>query len=152
MDYTCSLVPEGELVSVISDAWPSQWLIASYFIVATVLIILLVLVQSNTIDQIAGFCILLTPPRPHGRFLSFHLDGTKFSQMLISIIGNAQVFRSSPLGAELSRAVASIEKQTPGIFGKAGASGHLFPLYTSESAAEVLAGPAWIGFAFGEMG
>ncbi|KAI9647541.1 hypothetical protein NHQ30_003926 [Ciborinia camelliae] len=64
--------------------------------------------------------------------------------------GIARVFGSSPLGADLSRAVASMEKETPGIFGKTGASGQVFSLYTSASAAGVLAGPAFTSFAFGE--
>ncbi|RAL61556.1 hypothetical protein DID88_009595 [Monilinia fructigena] len=84
-------------------------------------------VWRNTTDQIAGLCVLLT------------------------LYGIARVFGSSPLGADLSRAVASMEKETPGIFGKAGASGQVFSLYTSASAAGVLAGPAWTSFAFGEM-
>lgn len=56
------------------------------------------------------------------------------------------------MGADLSRAVESMEKKTPGIFGKTGASGQVFSLYTSASAAGVLAGPAWTSYAFGERG
>lgn len=79
------------------------------------------------------------------------MNDPPLSQILIKIVGIARVFGSSPLGADLSRAVASMEKETPGIFGKTGASGQVFSLYTSASAAGVLAGPAWTSFAFGEM-
>ncbi|ESZ98618.1 hypothetical protein SBOR_0988 [Sclerotinia borealis F-4128] len=110
----------------LSDVWPSRWLTASYFIVSAIFTVLLVLIQRNSTDQIVGLCILLT------------------------LYGIARVFGSSPLGADLSRAVASMEKKTPGIFGKTGASGQVFSLYTSASAAGVLAGPAWTSFAFGD--
>ncbi|QSZ34534.1 hypothetical protein DSL72_006128 [Monilinia vaccinii-corymbosi] len=110
----------------LSDVWPSRWLTASFFIVSAVFTVLLVLIKRNSTDQIVGLCILLT------------------------LYGIARVFGSSPLGADLSRAVAAMEKETPGIFGKTGASGQVFSLYTSASAAGVLAGPAWTSFAFGE--
>ncbi|TGO26672.1 hypothetical protein BPAE_0055g00440 [Botrytis paeoniae] len=110
----------------LSDVWPSRWLTASYFIISAVFTVLLVLIHRNSTDQIAGLAILLT------------------------LYGVARVFGSSPLGADLSRAVASMEKETPGIFGKTGASGQVFSLYTSASAAGVLAGPAWTSYAFGE--
>lgn len=112
----------------LSDVWPSRWLTASYFIVSAIFTILLVLIQRNSTDQIVGLCILLT------------------------LYGIARVFGSSPLGADLSRAVTDMEEKTPGIFGKTGASGQVFSLYTSASAAGVLAGPAWTSFAFGERG
>ncbi|KAF7960017.1 hypothetical protein EAE96_001617 [Botrytis aclada] len=112
----------------ISDVWPSRWLTASYFLISTVFTVLLVLIHRDSTDQIAGLAILLV------------------------LYGVARVFGSSPLGADLSRAVASMEKETPGIFGKTGASGQVFSLYTSASAAGVLAGPAWTSYAFGERG
>ncbi|KAM0133297.1 hypothetical protein ACHAO1_006233 [Botrytis cinerea] len=112
----------------LSDVWPSRWLTASYFIISAVLTVLLVLIHRNSTDQIAGLAVLLT------------------------LYGVARVFGSSPLGADLSRAVESMEKKTPGIFGKTGASGQVFSLYTSASAAGVLAGPTWTSYAFGERG
>ncbi|KAK6608640.1 vesicular amine transporter [Botrytis cinerea] len=112
----------------LSDVWPSRWLTASYFIISAVFTVLLVLIHRNSTDQIAGLAVLLT------------------------LYGVARVFGSSPLGADLSRAVESMEKKTPGIFGKTGASGQVFSLYTSASAAGVLAGPAWTSYAFGERG
>ncbi|TGO64722.1 hypothetical protein BCON_0006g00670 [Botryotinia convoluta] len=110
----------------LSDVWPSRWLTASYFIISAVFTVLLVLIQRNSTDQIVGLAILLV------------------------VYGVARVFGSSPLGADLSRAVASMEKETPSIFGKTGASGQVFSLYTSASAAGVLAGPAWTSYAFRE--
>jgi hypothetical protein len=50
----------------------------------------------------------------------------------------------------LSRAVASIERKHPGIFGKSGAGAQVFSLYASASAAGVLTGPAWTSFAYGD--
>ncbi|TEY60140.1 hypothetical protein BOTCAL_0185g00030 [Botryotinia calthae] len=89
---------------------PYRWLTASYFIISAVFTVLLVLIHRNSTDQVAGLAVLLT------------------------LYGVARVFGSSPLGADLSRAVA------------------IFSLYTSASAAGVLAGPAWTSYTFGERG
>ena len=61
----------------------------------------------------------------------------------------ARVFGASPLGADLNRAVDKIERDRPGIFGESGAKGQVFSLYTGASAAGILIGPAWTGFAYG---
>ncbi|EDN96338.1 hypothetical protein SS1G_01264 [Sclerotinia sclerotiorum 1980 UF-70] len=133
----------------LSDVWPSRWLTASYFIVSAIFTILLVLIQRNSTDQIVGLCILLTL---YGKLILFDNHDHRIPQLLKQVIGIARVFGSSPLGADLSRAVTDMEEKTPGIFGKTGASGQVFSLYTSASAAGVLAGPAWTSFAFGERG
>lgn len=67
-----------------------------------------------------------------------------------SLVGCARVISASPLGADLSRAVQSMEKKRPGIFGRSGASAQVFSLYTSASAAGVLVGPVWTSYAYGE--
>ncbi|KAM3087565.1 hypothetical protein ACMFMG_001646 [Clarireedia jacksonii] len=114
------------LAGWLADIWPSRWLIALWFMLSAVFVVLLVLINHDSLEQKVLLCILL------------------------SLYGFTRVFASSPLGADLSRAVASMERDTPGIFGHSGASGQVFALYTSASAAGVLAGPAWTSFAFGE--
>lgn len=64
----------------------------------------------------------------------------------------ARVISSSPLSADLSRTVVRMEEKTPIIFGKKRASGQVFSLHTSASAAGVPAGLAWTSYAFGKRG
>ena len=59
---------------------------------------------------------------------------------------------STPLGADLAREVERTAADRPGIFGKSGAYGQVFALYTSASAAGVLVGPAWTSFAYADQG
>ncbi|KAM3084249.1 hypothetical protein ACMFMF_001606 [Clarireedia jacksonii] len=130
------------LAGWLADIWPSRWLIALWFMLSAVFVVLLVLINHDSLEQKVLLCILLSL-----------YGNAAFSMILHTLthqIGFTRVFASSPLGADLSRAVASMERDTPGIFGHSGASGQVFALYTSASAAGVLAGPAWTSFAFGE--
>ena len=58
----------------------------------------------------------------------------------------------SPLAADLTAAVIAMEKDRPGIFGKSGAYAQVYALFTCAIGAGVLAGPAWVSFAYGRMG
>lgn len=58
----------------------------------------------------------------------------------------------SPLAADLTVAVIAMEKERPGIFGKVGAYAQVYALFTCAIGAGVLAGPAWVTFAYGRIG
>lgn len=62
--------------------------------------------------------------------------------------GLANSFGSLPLSADLSPAVTCIEEETEGIFGDSGASGQVYALYMSASAAGVVVGSIWTSIAF----
>ncbi|MCJ1471210.1 hypothetical protein MMC07_009858 [Pseudocyphellaria aurata] len=113
------------LAGKLADMTDSRWLSATGYIIAAVFTVLLLLVRHDGIQQVALLFALLT------------------------LYGFARVVGSSPLGADLARAVESIEKERPGIFGSSGAYAQVFSLYTSASAAGVLVGPAWTSYAYG---
>ena len=58
----------------------------------------------------------------------------------------------SPLAADLTAAVIAMEKEHPGIFGPSGAYAQVYALFTCAIGAGVLAGPAWVSFAYGRIG
>ena len=65
--------------------------------------------------------------------------------------GCVRVVSSAPLGADLYRAVKEMEEERPGLFGKFGATGQVFSLYTMASAAGVFLGPLWTQYAYGHQ-
>ena len=67
-------------------------------------------------------------------------------------IGFAFVMMISPLAADLTAAVIAMEKEHPDIFGKSGAYAQVYALFTCAIGAGVLAGPAWVSFAYGRVG
>ncbi|PQE22807.1 hypothetical protein CJF30_00008403 [Rutstroemia sp. NJR-2017a BBW] len=130
------------LAGWLADSWPSRWLTALWFLLSALFIVLLALISHGILEQKVLLCVLLS--------LYGNAAVSTILNPLTCRIGFARVFGSSPLGADLSRAVVSMERDTPGIFGHSGANGQVFALYTSATAAGVLAGPAWTSFAFGE--
>lgn len=58
-----------------------------------------------------------------------------------SSVGLTLGFVITPLAAELTFAVETIEKENPGIFGQAGAYGQGFALYTIALATAIMLGP-----------
>lgn len=67
-------------------------------------------------------------------------------------IGFAFVMMISPLAADLTAAVITMEKENPGIFGNSGAYAQVYALFTCAIGAGVLAGPAWVSFAYDRAG
>ncbi|TID15961.1 Chitin synthase D [Venturia nashicola] len=65
------------------------------------------------------------------------------------IAGFTRTFGSSPLGADLTRAVADMVSDDPSVFGGKDPTAQVFSLYTSSSAAGVLIGPLVADIAFG---
>ena len=58
----------------------------------------------------------------------------------------------SPLAADLTAAVTAMERERPGIFGEVGAYAQVYALFTCAIGAGVVAGPAWVSFAYGRIG
>ena len=58
----------------------------------------------------------------------------------------------SPLAADLTSAVISIENARPGVFGKSGAYAQVYALFTCAIGGGVLLGPAWVSVAYGRIG
>jgi MFS family permease len=122
------------LAGWLADVWPSRWLTALWFPLSAVFVVLLVLINRDSLEGKVLLCVLLS--------LYGNAAVSTILHPLSYQTGFARVFGLSPLGADLSRAVASMERDIPDIFGHSGANGQVFALYTSASAAGVLAGPA----------
>lgn len=142
------------LAGKLADQHGSHLLTASFFLVGTVFAVLMVLITHNSIQQIVLLCLLLTL---YGRYclLPHNLRSPQLkmsNEYLTSHIGFASNLGASPLGADLARAVESMEVEKPGVFGSNGAQAQVFSLYTSASAAGVFLGPAWTNFAYGDKG
>ncbi|KAL9593658.1 MAG: hypothetical protein Q9219_007449 [cf. Caloplaca sp. 3 TL-2023] len=116
------------LAGKLTDKYQSPWVPAVGFVIVGGLTALLHFVNHNSTEQIALLVSILT------------------------LNGCVRVISSSPLGADLYRAAVEMEKDQPGLFGKNGAYGQVFSLYTMASAAGVFLGPLWTGYAYGKRG
>ncbi|KAL8794945.1 MAG: hypothetical protein Q9195_002527 [Heterodermia aff. obscurata] len=110
----------------LTDRYQSRWIPVTGFLIVAVLTALVQLVRHHSASQVALLISLLT------------------------LTGCVRVVASSPLGADLYRAVMEMEEERPGLFGKSGAYAQVFALYTAASAAGVLVGPLWTSFAYGD--
>ncbi|KAE9992970.1 hypothetical protein EG327_007105 [Venturia inaequalis] len=117
------------IAGTIADRYPSSWLASSWFILSGILVSMLFLVANKSLSPLAQKIIL---------------------SVLLTIYGFTRTFGSSPLGADLTRAVADMAADDPSVFGGEEATAQVFSLYTSSSAAGVLVGPIVANIAYGQ--
>ena len=135
------------LAGKLTDRYQSRWIPATGFIILGALTALLQLVKSNSPNQIALLVSLLTL---NGMYCNSVTYITEENATKV-LTGCVRVISSAPLGADLYRAIKEMDQERPGIFGKSGATGQLFSLYTMASAAGVCIGPLWTSFAYGDQ-
>lgn len=142
------------LAGKLADQYGSHLLTAFFFLIGAVFAVLMTLVTQNNLQQIVLLCLLLSLFGWY--YLLPHILKSPWLKSsigyLTSFLGFASNLGSVPLGADLARAVESMEVEQPGIFGTSGAQAQVFSLYTSASAAGIFLGPAWTNFAYGEKG
>jgi MFS family permease len=110
------------VVGMLADKYGPKYLAAAGFLLACPFLILLRLIDYNSIGQKVLFCALLA------------LVGLWISVVMV------------PLMAEVSYVVEAKEKSAPGIFGERGAYAQAYALFNVAFAAGTLVGPIWGGF------
>ncbi|GAB7364646.1 hypothetical protein MBLNU230_g5449t1 [Neophaeotheca triangularis] len=112
----------GPLIGWASDKYGPRWFATAGFVMATPLLILLRLVDHNSLKQKVLLCALL------------------------ALIGIALALQLTPVMAEITyTVVAKEQKQAPGFFGKNGAYAQAYGLFNMGFAAGSLVGPLVAG-------
>lgn len=122
--YFAIVIPTllSPLVGWISDNYGPRWLASGGFLLTAPFLILLRLVDHNSLNQ----KVLLVA--------------------LLCLIGVTLTMVFPPVMAEASHVVTAKEKKSPGIFGKGGAYAQSYALFNVAFSAGTLIGPLWAGF------
>lgn len=122
--YFAIVIPTllSPLVGWISDRYGPRWLASGGFLLTAPFLIMLRLVDHNSLNQKVLFVALL------------------------SLCGITLTMVFPPIMAEASHVVTAKEKKRPGIFGKGGAYAQSYGLFNVAFSAGTLIGPLWSGF------
>lgn len=109
-------------VGALTDKHGARWLTGLGFIVAFPSLVLLRLIQEDTVQHIVLLCSLLV------------------------ILGSSMVLVLTPVMAEMTYIVEQKEREQPGVFGKGGAYAQVYGLYFCFFGIGALIGPLWAGY------
>lgn len=135
------------LVGALSDRYGPRWFSICGLILPAPPMILLRLVTHKGMGQVVLLCVLLTLIGMFTRHYRFSPECPNVRSVLTSFvsIGIPLSFLLSPLGAELTYVVETLEREKPGIFGKIGPYGQTFALYTCALALASMLAPFCAG-------
>ncbi|KAG9230338.1 major facilitator superfamily domain-containing protein [Amylocarpus encephaloides] len=126
LSLTIPAIIVAPIAGGIADRFPSRFLISFWWVLTAVFVTnLLWVVRVPPIAQKPVLCVLLA---------------------LTTIVNN---LGQAPLAANLSKAVADIQDDNPGIFGNSGASAQVYSLFIGSSAGGTLTGPLLTSFTNG---
>ena len=116
------------LVGTMSDKYGPRWLATVGFLLACPFLVLLRLVDHNSLNQ----KVLLGA--------------------LLALIGGSLTLVMTPLMAEITYVVQAKEKKNPGAYGEKGAYAQAYGLFNTAFAGGTLIGPIWGGFVVARAG
>ena len=142
--FLCLAVPSlsGPLVGKLSDRFGPRWIVVAGCALAAPPLILLRLIDHDSVEQKIKLCILLT-------LCGMPISGTRLSRLLADkayLIGFAFILIISPAAADMSFVVEEKEKKEPGLFGPGGAYAQAFALLNCSMAAATQFGPLFAGW------
>ena len=128
--FLCIGLPplSGPLVGWASDRLGRRWIAVAGLLLSSAFFVLLRFVTDDSMEHIVLLCVLL------------------------ALIGFALTCSMSPLASDLSFVVEELERESPGLFGEAGAYAQAYALFNCAMAAATIVGPVWAGYAYESLG
>lgn len=143
--FLCLAIPAlaGPIVGALSDRVGPRWIAVGGCTLTTIPLILMRLVEKNTVEQKILLCCLLFLSG-----MSANILASSFVWWLIACIftlGCTLICIVSPVAADLSAVVEEMEEDNPGSFGPGGAYAQAYALFNCAMAGATLFGPMAFG-------